>query len=215
MPRSARSGCIGLNMIDLTDKPFGRWTVLSFARSEKGKGSIWLAQCECGTEREVLGSSLRSGKSISCGCYRPNSIKHGQCVGEWSPTYSSFMAAKARCENPKNKAYRWYGEKGVRFLFTSVEELIADIGERPDGYTLDRKDGHGDYGPGNVRWLTIEDQQRNRVDNVLIEINGVSRLADGWAAHGGANAFTIRYRMRHGFCPSCAVFNPPYKACPH
>lgn len=202
------------SVIDMMGQSFGKWTVLAFARTEKVKGSIWLARCECGTEREVIGSTLRYGRSTNCGCWQ---ITHGQSVGKNnSPTYRSFQAAKRRCTNPNTRDWKWYGGKGIQFLFDSVADLMADIGERPDGdYTLDRIDGNGNYERGNVRWLSIGDQQRNRENNLWIEIDGVSRLAHQWSELGGAKPGTIYGRIHRGFCPSCAVFNLSNQPCPH
>ena len=79
-----------------------------------------------------------------------------------SPTFSSFHSAKNRCKNPKNSAYPRYGGRGILFLFDKMEDIIKEIGERPEGLTLDRIDNNGNYEPGNIKWSTPKEQANNR-----------------------------------------------------
>lgn len=57
-------------VIDITGQKFGRWTVLKRVENKKGRDAKFLCQCECGTQKEVLGKNLRNGRSTSCGCYK-------------------------------------------------------------------------------------------------------------------------------------------------
>lgn len=57
-------------IMDLTNSKFGKWTVINRAENNKDGAAQWLCKCECGTERIVLGKTLRAGKSTSCGCTR-------------------------------------------------------------------------------------------------------------------------------------------------
>ncbi len=82
-----------------------------------------------------------------------------------TPTYQSFRNAKQRCSNPNSPQYKDYGGRGVEFRFADVWDLLADIGERPDGTTLDRIDPDGHYEAGNVRWATPQEQARNKRKN--------------------------------------------------
>jgi hypothetical protein len=76
--------------------------------------------------------------------------------------YISYQCAKQRCRNPRRPGYAYYGGRGIRFLFTSFEQFFAELGPRPPGTTLHRKDVDGNYEPGNVRWATTLEQNRSK-----------------------------------------------------
>jgi len=85
--------------------------------------------------------------------------KHGL---SGTPTYKSFNEAKQRCTNPKHPDYVRYGGRGIEFRFQSVTELVAEIGERPPGTSLDRPNNNLHYQAGNVRWAYPKEQANNR-----------------------------------------------------
>lgn len=69
-----------------------------------------------------------------------------------------------RCNNPKCTQYRWYGGKGISVCerWKIFANFHADMGDRPEGYSIDRIDGNGNYEPGNCRWADAVTQRRNR-----------------------------------------------------
>jgi hypothetical protein len=79
-----------------------------------------------------------------------------------SPTYTSFHEARRRCTDPTHDNYANYGGRGIKFRFQAIDELVAAIGLRPEGRTLDRIDPEGHYEPANVRWATHAEQAQNR-----------------------------------------------------
>jgi hypothetical protein len=81
-----------------------------------------------------------------------------------SPTYQSWKAMKARCTQPRNASWQYYGDRGITFCdrWQSFENFLADMGERPEGTTLDRIDPDGKYEPDNCRWATPSTQSDNR-----------------------------------------------------
>ena len=79
-----------------------------------------------------------------------------------TPERIAYSDAKQRCTNPNHRQWKDYGGRGIKFLFISFEQFIAEIGLRPKGLTLDRADNNGNYEPGNVRWATRSQQNASR-----------------------------------------------------
>lgn len=97
-----------------------------------------------------------------------NGAKHGQTD---SPTYRSWKAMIARCEYPKTRGYRYYGGRGITVCKrwrNSFLAFLEDMGERPEGTSLDRIDSDSNYEPGNCRWATAVEQRANRRDSVAV-----------------------------------------------
>jgi hypothetical protein len=108
----------------------------------------------------------------SCGCGRS---KHG--LAGKVPEYHVWEGIKQRCLNPECAGYKYWGGRGIRVCqrwADSFEAFYTDMGPRPsDEYSIDRVDNDGDYEPGNCRWATRSEQQRNRRDRQhLFEIPG-------------------------------------------
>jgi excisionase family DNA binding protein len=154
---------------DLRGKQFGRLTVLDRAPNGKWGSACWRVRCECGQERIVRGSNLRSGNTRSCGCLDAEVTvarltTHGASS---TPEYQALVAARYRCTNPSTRSYADYGGRGIEYRLPAdygeaVALLIETIGPRPDGMSLDRIDNDGHYEPGNLRWATASDQRRNQ-----------------------------------------------------
>lgn len=154
-----------MKALDLKDREFGRWTVIKRLENTKYGNTRWLCECECGNIKKVPGSRLLTGSSQSYGCLRrDNLIKHGHAaVGNKTRTYKTWVSMFQRCNNPKNRNYKHYGARGIKVCerWYSFECFLKDMGERPKGLTLDRKNNDGSYEPGNCRWATQEKQCRN------------------------------------------------------
>lgn len=86
-----------------------------------------------------------------------------------SPTYSSWLSMRARCNRPTASDYGRYGGRGITVCerWESFQDFIADMGERPAGTSIDRIDVNGNYEPANCRWATSVEQGRNRRNTKL------------------------------------------------
>ena len=91
-----------------------------------------------------------------------------------SPTYSSWTSMKSRCKNTKLDTYPDYGGRGIKVChrWESFTNFLADMGVRPKGTTLGRKDNQLGYFPGNCEWQTASQQMRNTRVSRYIEFNG-------------------------------------------
>lgn len=93
-------------------------------------------------------------------------LRHGHWSnGKPSKTYATWNAMKQRVLNPNRPNYRLYGGRGITIhqpWIDSFEAFLADVGERPEGTSIDRIDPDGNYEPGNVRWATPSEQALNR-----------------------------------------------------
>lgn len=216
MPKGIRPA----NFKDLTGQTFGRLTVVSLAPSHlsaRKKSVRWNCRCACGKVKPILGYSLKKGETKSCGCLRrelaaKREITHGHTVlGKQTRTYQCWCDMRKRCSNPKATGYARYGGRGItvcdRWL-ESFENFLADMGECPAGFEIDRKDVNGNYEPSNCRWLTKRDQSRNKSTNRTLQIDGETLCLKDWSIRSGIAYETIRDRLRKGWDAKGAIFEP-------
>lgn len=130
-----------------------------------------------------------------------------------SAEYGIWKAIKDRCLNPNHVAYARYGGRGITICEqwrTSFLTFLADVGERPsEAYSLDRyPDKSGNYEPGNVRWATVHQQNRNRTDNVFLTFNNETLVLADWALRRGMKCKTLASRIRRGWSTELALTAP-------
>jgi len=178
---------------------WGRWKVVAASP----RAGFWVCRCTCGKEREVLGTGLRRGSSRSCGCwtedrkakYRKAVMTHGMSR---TPTYATWYTMHRRCSEAKFKDFPFYGGRGIKVCerWNSFENFLADMGMRPPGQTLDRKNNDGNYEPGNCQWATHRIQMNNTRRNRYLTYAGKTMSLSEWAREVGISPQCLGARLR-------------------
>lgn len=128
-----------------------------------------------------------------------------------TPTYASWKAMKQRCFREADPYFPNYGGRGISVhpKWMTFDGFVADMGERPEGTTLDRIDLNGNYEPGNCRWATITQQNRNRSDTHWVELNGERKSLAEWCELRGLSPKMVLLRVkRFGWSYSEALNTP-------
>ena len=145
-----------------------RYNMLTIIKEvEKVNGRRFMVQCDCGNVKEVDFNHMRHSIIKSCGCYRQKQFKevitkHNLRNHYLYPTYNTM---KQRCYNPNRRDYYLYGGRGItvceRWL-NSFANFLEDMGDRPEGYSIERKNKDGNYEPDNCKWADDTEQANNR-----------------------------------------------------
>lgn len=206
---------------NLVGKQFGQWSVIERAENNKYGNSQWVCQCNCDakTIQVILGYRLRNQSSVRCQlcANKLNSEYHTKHGGKGTRLYSIWKGIKSRCNNPNNQAYEYYGAKGVRVCdewkesFETFKNWSVQNGYS-DNLTIDRIDTNGNYEPSNCRWVSMEDQNKNKTSNVILTYNNESHTLSEWSQITGIHRKTIKSRIdRNGWSIERALTTPVKK----
>lgn len=196
--------------LQLKGMSFGELVVLDVMPDRCPHGNRkWLCQCSCGKTTIVIGGSLTSGNTKSCGHL---SVLHG---GANDREFEIWGGIQQRCHNPKHPKYPTYGARGIKVCERWRQSYLAfleDMGRRPfDGAQIDRIDNDGDYAPGNCRWVTAKQNARNRRSSRMITHDGETLTLAEWSERLGLSPSSIIDRIKNGWTESQAVSTPSQK----
>lgn len=204
-----------MKKIDLTGQRFGRLLVLKRVATSKDGQKVYLCRCDCGKEKEIKSGNLRSGHTLSCGCYNTDRIKemnakkkkHGGCG---TRLYRIWYDMRQRCSYDAAINWHLYGGRGIQVCeewdndFDSFRAWALSNGYN-EGLQLDRIDNDGNYEPDNCKWSTRSEQGNNRRTCIYITINGETKSVSEWCEKTGVKRNTAYTRIRNGWSPERAV----------
>jgi hypothetical protein len=211
---------------DYTGKIFGRLTVVELvgfyrsANRPNQRHPEWLCRCECGATITVTGGRLHSRNTSSCGCLRKEQLakratKHGYKPQNSAPhhLYWRWQGMISRCIQPKNKAYKHYGGRGIKVCarWREFPEFLKDMEAGwSEGMTIERRDTNSHYCCGrceeckangwaeNVTWATWTEQRNNMRRNIFLQHDGQRMTVTQWAAKLGIKRCVISTRKSKG-----------------
>ena len=211
-------------LIDLTGQRIGRWVVLGEATDKIDHRETWLCSCDCGTVRNVLAKSLKSGRSKSCGCIAKEKATHRMTQKHLSEgadgraktrLYSIWIDMKRRCYDSRVLNYEKYGGRGITICkewnesFDVFRAWALSHGYA-SGLSIDRIDNNTGYSPENCRWTTAKVQNNNRRNNHRIVFNGADHTLSEWEELTGISRATIQKRLtKYGWSVEKTLTTPP------
>lgn len=194
--------------IDLTGQKFGRLTVIKYYGSTKRRRNMWLCKCECGNEKVVEGSHLKSGHTKSCGCIQMENIKKINYKTGMSNTrlYYAYRNMLNRCYRKKSTMYKYYGLRGIKVCnewkdkkdgFKVFSEWALNNGYA-ENLSLDRIDCNKGYCPENCRWVDLYVQANNKRNNYKLKINGKVDTVGNWARNLNISYWNLLHYAKGG-----------------
>jgi hypothetical protein len=189
---------------------FGNWMVIGSAVKDETGHRRLPCRCLCGREQIVRADILLKGTSTSCGCARN---KHPTRGHSRSRVYRIWWGMITRCRYPSVKAYKNYGGRGIKVVRrwtgrNGFSNFLTDMGEPPDGMTLERKKNSGYYSPGNCCWATRAEQARNTRQNHWLTFQGRTQCLSDWARELGMRRLTLYQRLKWGWPIDQAMTTP-------
>lgn len=190
-----------MKLKNLIGKRYGRLLVIEKADSLNGH-TRWLCKCDCGKECVVHKSSLLSGNTRSCGCYKTENAKmlYSGARQKDKHLYAVWNGIKQRCTNPNNNSYHNYGGRGIRMddtwanNYESFYYWAIQSGYKR-GLEIDRIDNNGNYCESNCRFVEKEMQANNKRNVKLYTIDGITKSLPQWCKHYGQEYYMVRQRV--------------------
>lgn len=189
---------------------YGRLVVIDSIHI-RGLGTGWKCRCDCGEELYAAGSNLETGNTTSCGCYHRSRIRtHGKTKNR---VYTIWKAMCRRCAKESAAEFANYGGRGISVCerWKKFENFLEDMGEPPDGLTIERVDNEGNYDLSNCRWATYKDQLNNRRNSRFLEAFGKRQTMQQWAEEMKMPTTTLKNRIDRAGWPVERALTEPWR----
>ena len=206
--------------VEMIGRKFGKLTVLALSEERGGRGQLkFLCLCDCGNTKVILGESLRSLKTTSCGCEQRIrvSIANKTHGGSNERLYHVWQGMKDRCENKNNLEYKNYGGRGIKICeewhdYAKFKEFMLSKGYDPTAphgqYTIERINVNGNYEPSNCTLISLSMQQQNRTDNRKLTFQGKTQTVVEWSRELRIPESAIYMRLYKGASDEEALSTP-------
>ena len=153
-----------------------------------------------------MGGHVVRGKSTNCGCQHPRDSNRTHGLSH-TRTHAIWLNMLDRCRRTTRKDYAYYGGRGISVCdrWSAFAAFLADMGEAPDGMSIERLDNDGNYCPNNCVWASRKEQARNKRNTVRIFYNGRTMALGDWADEIGLAPLTIWKRLKRGWTVAKAL----------
>ena len=178
-----------MKLSDMTEVRFGHLVGVKRVATTIGKHPVWLWRCDCGSYKELTSEAVKRKKYDSCGCQ--DNGRHRFHGFSKTRTYRVWLGLCARpyVRSVEKVCPRWKN---------SFINFLVDMGECPDGMSIDRIDNEKGYSLDNCRWATPTEQARNRRSNVVVEFAGQKLCLMAACEMAGVSYNTVQVRRRRG-----------------
>lgn len=200
-----------MKRLDLKDKKFHKLLVIGKAENQKHK-TMWKCLCDCGNITFVTTSNLKANRVKSCGCLRIDQLVERSTTHNKRhiSLYEIWKGIKQRCFNPKSKAYKNYGGRGIIMCEdwkNNFEEFYnwSISNGYVKGLTIDRIDNNSNYCPNNCRWVSRLEQANNKRNTIYLTINNKTDSLSNWLRFYNVNRSTYMTRIKYGKTPEQAL----------
>lgn len=181
---------------DLTGQRFGRLVALKSDKTSQAGQALWHCVCDCGATKDILSHSLTSGRTTSCGCYHRELSSKALTTHGFGRTRTAaiWRSMVSRCTNQSTPHYAHYGARGITVCdrWLDFTNFLGDMGECPDGHSIERIDNDGPYAPDNCTWIPKKLQVRNRRNTLKYEGKPLAQIAEEM----GVNYDTLYSRFK-------------------
>jgi hypothetical protein len=203
--------------LDLTGQKYGRLTCVKEAGRNKCGQVLWECRCDCGNRTLATTNDLRTGNTKSCGCIKreiiiKRNVTHALSKGrdgKKTRLYNKWVRMKQRCFDKSSSDYDRYGGRGITVCSDWLKYKSfydwAVTSDYQDGLTIERKNVNGNYEPSNCKWITMEEQARNKRNNHFITFGKSRKTLAEWGEITGIESSTIRQRLNLGWTPEKAL----------